>query len=217
LSAWLRARYSLYAAFYDLGPGFRDERRRAIELLDLAPGERVLVIGVGTGADLPLLPRDVQVLGVDLTPAMLAKASVHAGADVELAMMNAERLDLPDDSFDAVLLHQILEVVSEPERCLAEAARVLRPGGRLSIFDKFFPDEAPPTPLQRRMARLVDLVFTSVKLSFPELLAASAAPLVVEHQEPCSGPFRVMRLRKAGVAGAAVPTGAARTAVAAAR
>jgi phosphatidylethanolamine/phosphatidyl-N-methylethanolamine N-methyltransferase len=197
LSAFLRARYSLYAKFYDLGPGFQEERRRAIELLALRPGERVLVVGVGTGADLPLLPAGISVLGIDLTPAMLARARAQARDGHELAVMNAEKLDLPDASFDAVMLHQVLEVVSRPERCLAEAARVLRPGGRASVFDKFFPDEAPPSTLQRWTARFVDLVFTSVKLSFPELLRSSGAPLVVEHQEPCKGPFRVMRLRKA--------------------
>ena len=84
MSAWLRARYTLYSTFYDLGPAYEDERRRAIALLDPRPGERVLVPGVGTGADLPLLPRHAQVLGVDLTPAMLARARQHARPGVEL-------------------------------------------------------------------------------------------------------------------------------------
>jgi ubiquinone/menaquinone biosynthesis C-methylase UbiE len=196
LSAWLRARYSLYASFYDLGPGFAAERRRAIELLDLRRGERVLVPGVGTGADLALLPADVHVLGVDLTPAMLARARAQAREATELRLMNAERLELPDDGFDAVLLHQILEVVSDPVRCLAEAARVLRPGGRLSVFDKFLPDGEPPSPWRSAVARLVDVVFTSVKLRFPQLLADAGVPLVVEHQEACQGPFRIVLLRK---------------------
>lgn len=196
MSAWLRARYSLYAHFYDLGPGFRDERRRAIELLGLRAGERVLVPGVGTGADLALLPDDVEVLGVDLTPAMLERARLQARNGTELRLGNAERLDLPDAAFDAVLLHQILEVVSDPYRCLAEAARVLRPGGRLSVFDKFLPDDVPQSPWRAALARLVDLVFTSVKLSFPELLARTGVPLVVERQETCDGPFRILLLRR---------------------
>ena len=196
MSAFLRARYSLYARFYDLGPGYRAERQRAVELLDLQPGERVLVPGVGTGADLPLLPGGLQVLGIDLTPAMLARARAHAGNGTRLQVMDAERLELPDASFDAVLLHQILEVVGDPRRCLAEAARVLRPGGRLSVFDKFLPDGEQPGRLGAAVARLVDVVFTSVKLSFPELLAEAGGSLVVAHEEACRGPFRLVLLRK---------------------
>lgn len=201
MSAWLRARYSLYARFYDLGPTFREERRRAIELLALRPGERVLVPGVGTGADLALLPDDVDIVGIDLTPAMLARARAHVRNGTQLRVMNAERLELPDASFDVVLLHQILEVVSDPERCLAEAARVLRPGGRLSVFDKFLPDGPPRARWRAAVAELVDVVFTSVKLSFPQLLAEAGAPLVVEHEEPCRGPFRVLLLRKPATSG----------------
>ena len=201
MNAWLRARYSLYAAFYDLGPGFREERRRAIELLRLRPGERVLVVGVGTGADLPLLPPFVEVLGVDLTPAMLARARAQAGPGVELRVMDAQRLDLPSASFDAVLLHQVLEVVPDPMACLAEAARALRPGGRASVFDKFLPDETAPSWWRVAWARALDLVFTSVKHRFADVLARSGAPLVVEHAEPAGGPVRILLLRRREGAG----------------
>lgn len=196
MNAWLRTRYSLYAAFYDLGPAFREERRRAIELLRLRPGERVLVVGVGTGADLPLLPPFVEVLGVDLTPAMLARARAQARPGVELRVMDAQRLDLPSESFDAVLLHQVLEVVPDPVACLAEAARALRPGGRASVFDKFLADEARPAWWRAAWARALDLVFTSVKHRFADILVRSAAPLVVEHAEAASGPFRILVLRR---------------------
>lgn len=201
MNAWLRARYSLYAAFYDLGPGFREERRRAIELLRLRPGERVLVVGVGTGADLPLLPPFVEVLGVDLTPAMLARARTQAGPGVELRVMDAQRLEIPSASFDAVLLHQVLEVVPDPVACLAEAGRALRPGGRASVFDKFLPDETAPSWWRVAWARALDLVFTSVKHRFADVLERSGAPFVVEHAEPAGGPFRILLLRRREGAG----------------
>jgi ubiquinone/menaquinone biosynthesis C-methylase UbiE len=204
VSRWRRARYSVYASFYDLGPGFTAERRRAISLLDLSAGERVLVPGVGTGADLPLLPPAVSVLGVDLTPAMLARARAHGRPGLELRVMNAERLDLPDGSFDAVLLHQVLEVVADPVRCLAEAARVLRPGGRVSIFDKFLADHLPPSAWRAALARAVDVVFTTPKWRFAELLARSAAPLSVEHREPSTPPFEILVLRRGAAAAAPV-------------
>jgi ubiquinone/menaquinone biosynthesis C-methylase UbiE len=196
VSRWRRARYSVYASFYDLGPGFEAERRRAISLLDLAPGERVLVDGVGTGADLPLLPPAVSVLGIDLTPAMLARARPHCRPGIELRVMNAERLELADGSFDAVMLHQVLEVVADPVRCLAEAARVLRPGGRLSVFDKFLADDLAPSPWRDALARVVDVVFTTPKHRFAELLESSGAPLSVVHQETTVAPFRIVLLRR---------------------
>jgi len=196
VSSWRRARYSVYATFYDLGPGFVEERRRAISLLGLSSGERVLVPGVGTGADLPLLPHAVSVLGVDLTPAMLARAKNHGRPGVELRVMNAERLELPDGSFDAVLLHQVLEVVADPVACLAEAARVLRPGGRISVFDKFVGEEAPHGPLRAAIARAVDVVFTTSKVKFGELLERSRAPLEVVHREESTPPFSILTLRR---------------------
>lgn len=202
MSRWRRARYSVYASFYDFGPAFAAPRRRAISLLELAPGERVLVPGVGTGADLPLLPPTVSVLGVDLTPAMLARARAHCRPGIELRVMNAERLELADASFDAVLLHQVLEVVADPTSCLAEAARVLRPGGRMSIFDKFVPDHLAPSPWRAAIARAVDVVFTTPKLRFGELLARSGAPLSLLHREASTPPFEILILRREAPAAA---------------
>ena len=94
-NTWRRLRYTLLAPFYDLGAaGHERWRRRAISLLALGPGERVLVVGVGTGQDLALLPRDVRVTAVDLAPAMLRRAHLRR-TDAELLVMDGERLDLP--------------------------------------------------------------------------------------------------------------------------
>ena len=73
---WNRFIYRLWAPVYDatVGRFFLPGRKRAIELLDLQPGERVLLVGVGTGADLLLLPQGVRAIGVDISPDMLARA-----------------------------------------------------------------------------------------------------------------------------------------------
>lgn len=195
-NAWLRFRYTIWAPHYDKITKFPRERKRSIDLLDLRPGERLIVIGCGTGADLPFVPEGVEVLATDLTPAMLEQARAHARPGIEFRVMDALALDLPDGGFDAALLHMVLEVVPDPARCLAEAARVLEIGGRLAVFDKFLPDGARPGLLARVGLALLDLVFTSTNRQMGEILARSGAPLAVEHDEPSAGPYRHLLLRR---------------------
>lgn len=196
-NVWQRFRYTLWAPFYDRVTKLHRERRRSIELLALRPGERVLIIGCGTGADIPFLPADVQVLATDLTPAMLRQAEVHARPGVEFRVMDGHALDLPDGSFDAAVLHMVLEVIPDPVRCLREAARVVRPGGgRIAVFDKFLPDGHWPGPLARFGLVLLDLVFTSTNRRMGDILERAAAPLEVAWDERSVGSYRHLILRR---------------------
>ena len=196
-NAWLRFRYKLWAPHYDRVTKLHPQRRRSIELLDPRPGERLVVIGCGTGADLPLIPPGVQVLAVDLSPDMLRQARAHARPGIDFRVMDGMALDLPDGSFDAALLHMVLEVIPDPYRCLAEAARVLRPGGRLAVFDKFLPEGDRPGLLRRAGLALLDFVFTSTNRQMGEILASSRAPFAVEVDEPSVGAYRHLILRRA--------------------
>ena len=81
----------------------------------------------------------------------------------------------------------VLEVIPDPARCLAEAARVLRAGGRLAVFDKFLPEGERPGPLRRAGLALLDFVFTSTNRRMGEILARSGAPFAVERDEPSVG------------------------------
>jgi phosphatidylethanolamine/phosphatidyl-N-methylethanolamine N-methyltransferase len=195
-NAWQRFRYTLWAPHYDRVTRFPAERRRSLELLDLQPDERLLIIGCGTGADIPFVPPAVEVLAVDLTPAMLEQAKAHARPGVTFRQMDGQRLDLPDGSFDAALLHMVLEVIPDPARCLAEAARVLAPGGRLAVFDKFLPDGASPAWPRRAALALLDLVFTSTNRQMGDILERSRAPLKVAKDEPAVGAYRHLILRR---------------------
>jgi ubiquinone/menaquinone biosynthesis C-methylase UbiE len=195
-NAWYRFRYTLWAPHYDRVTKFPRERRHSVGLLRLQPGERLLVIGCGTGADLAYVPAEVEVLAVDLTPAMLRQAMAHARPGIEFRVMDGMALDLPDASFDAAILHMVLEVIPDPVRCLREAARVLRPGGRLAVFDKFLPEDSRPGLLRRAGLALLDFVFTSTNRRMGEILSRSAAPLAVEHDEPAGGSYRHLLLRR---------------------
>jgi phosphatidylethanolamine/phosphatidyl-N-methylethanolamine N-methyltransferase len=195
-NAWYRFRYSLWAPHYDRVTKFHRQRRHSLGLLRLQPGERLAIIGCGTGADLAYVPAGVEVLAADLTPAMLRRAAARAGAGVELRVMDGMALDLPDACFDAAVLHMVLEVIPDPLRCLREAARVLRPGGRLAVFDKFLAEGDRPGLLRRAGLALLDFVFTSTNRRMGEMLARSGAPLAVEHDEPAGGPYRHLLLRR---------------------
>lgn len=194
---WNRIRYTLWAPAYDRVAGLSRQRRRSLELLALRPGERVLLIGAGTGADLPFLPAGVEALATDLTPAMLARARRKLRPGMELRVMDGQRLELPDASFDAVVLHLILAVMPDPVACLRETARVLRPGGRAVVFDKFLRRGERAGLARRAVGGVARLLFTEVNRVLEDLLAASGAPLEIAHDEPAlaGGLFRIVLLR----------------------
>jgi phosphatidylethanolamine/phosphatidyl-N-methylethanolamine N-methyltransferase len=198
---WNRVRYTLLAPLYDRVAGFRPQRKRSLELLNAQAGERILVDGCGTGADLAFLPAKAHVTATDLTPAMVQRTRHRAqilGRPVDARVMDAQALDFADGSFDAVVLHLILAVVPDPVAAIREAARVLRPGGRAVVFDKWVPDDADPS-VARRAANLVSrVVATEITRKLGPL--ADAAGLTVEHRENLGrgGFFSIALLRKPG-------------------
>jgi len=201
---WNRLRYTLLAPVYDLIAGvvvgdFQVQRQRSLQLLDAKAGERVLIVGCGTGADLPYFAAGVEITAVDLTPAMVDRARTRAaqlGREVDARVMDAQALALADASFDAVVLHLVLAVVPDPTAAIREAARVLRPGGRAVVFDKWVPDHRAPSLLRRAGNLLTNAVATDITRRLGPLVAAT--PLRVEHAEPAGrgGFFSITLLRK---------------------
>jgi phosphatidylethanolamine/phosphatidyl-N-methylethanolamine N-methyltransferase len=135
--------YRRYAPFYDrlfglaLEPG---RRALAEQVVALAP-QRLLEIGVGTGLLLPRYPGATAVTGIDLSAEMLdiarARAASLHGRDIRLAQADGEGLDFAAGAFDCVTLPYVLSVTPAPQRLMAEARRVCRPGGTIVVLNHF--------------------------------------------------------------------------------
>jgi ubiquinone/menaquinone biosynthesis C-methylase UbiE len=119
-------------------------RETYLTLLDITAGERVLDVGCGSGAVTRDIARRVGerglAVGLDPSPELLAVARGLAegaglGDRAEFREGNALRLPFPDGSFDVVVCATVLSHVPEGEAAIPELARVLRPGGRLGVFD----------------------------------------------------------------------------------
>lgn len=192
--------YRLWAPVYDafVTRVFDRPRRRAIELLDLQPAERLLIPGIGTGLDLPYVPAGVLVVGTDISPEMLDQARPKAtGRDVTLLEMDAQALEFPDSSFDAVLLNLILSVVPDGGLAFREAWRVLEPGGRAVILDKFLPESSALTPSRRLLGRVVSALGTDPNRRLSEIVDGVPG-VIIERDEPSllRGQYRLLRLSK---------------------
>jgi arsenite methyltransferase len=109
----------------------------------LAPGERVLDLGCGAGTDSLVAAQMVgpegRVTGIDMTPAMLAKARAAAAemgaTNIEFLESEAEQLPFADDSYDVVVSNGVIDLIPDKDAVFAEIHRVLRPGGRMQIAD----------------------------------------------------------------------------------
>jgi phosphatidylethanolamine/phosphatidyl-N-methylethanolamine N-methyltransferase len=149
--------YDKLAKVYDLifGPTLHPGRLQAIERMKIQAGERVLEVGVGTGINLSLYPREAAVTGIDFSSSMLEKARERAArknaAPVRLLQMDAADLKFADNSFDIVYAPYLISVVPDPVKVAQEMRRVCRPGGRIIFLNHFL----SPNPILSRIERMI--------------------------------------------------------------
>jgi ubiquinone/menaquinone biosynthesis C-methylase UbiE len=99
---------------------------------------KVLDVGTGTGKNLPYYPAGVELVGIDISPKMLAKAKTRAGKlglDVDLQVMDVENLQFPDSTFDFIVVTFVFCSVSDPIKGLRELARVVRDDGTILLLE----------------------------------------------------------------------------------
>ncbi len=187
--------YDRTGFLYDavIGPISREARDRAVVNLNLPPEGRLLIAGVGSGLDLPHLPSGVRGVGVDLSDGMLRRARKRrAGLGMpcfELRKMDARSLDLPDESFDAVYLPLIVTVAPDGPGVLTEAARVTKPGARLVILDRFWPEDRPRPAAVRRAGALLGSLATHIDRRFSEIHAGAPNLRVLDDETLAPGGF----------------------------
>lgn len=200
-TVWNRLRYTAYAPFYDmLGTRlFRKPRCIALDQVDWEPGMCVLLVGAGTGLDLPFLPHDIELHATDLTPTMVRRTAKRAETlhrDVECKVMDAEALDFPNDYFDAVIMHLIIAVMPNPQQGLAEAYRVIKPGGQLCVMDKFQPDAHSAGASRRLLNHLTSALATDITRQARPLLTHAGFSIVHDQPVLMNGLFRAILAAK---------------------
>jgi phosphatidylethanolamine/phosphatidyl-N-methylethanolamine N-methyltransferase len=206
--------YDRWAPVYDLvfGGVFSKGRDAAIQATNKLGG-RVLEVGVGTGISLPLYAPHVRIFGTDISEAMLKKAKRRVAElrlkNIEgLAVMDAEKLEFPDNSFDVVMAQYVVTAVPNPEAALDEFARVLRVGGELIILTRVSADDGMRRFIEQRLQPVVRrLGFRTAEFAWSRyttwLQGARGMELVERRLIPPLGHFSLVRFRKIEIAAAA--------------
>lgn len=139
----IKRAYAFLSPVYDIlfNRIFHPGRVAAVNLLEIKPGDRVLEVGVGTGLNLPLYPRDCSITGIDISVEMLHKARERVrelgSRNVTLGVMDASNLEFPGNTFDHVLATYVISAVPDPVRTLQEMRRVCKPQGHVVMLNHF--------------------------------------------------------------------------------
>jgi phosphatidylethanolamine/phosphatidyl-N-methylethanolamine N-methyltransferase len=179
--------YDKLAKVYDFtfGPTLHPGRLQAIERMDIQSGERVLEVGVGTGINLSLYPKNCSVVGIDFSGPMLEIARERAARkdvrNVRLLQMDAADLKFADNSFDIVYAPYVISVVPDPVRVAHEMRRVCRPGGRIIVLNHFQSPNAILSRIERLLSPFTIHIGFKADLDLPAFLAqAELRPQSIE-------------------------------------
>lgn len=194
--------YARWAPIYDrtFGAVTNRGRARAVAYIN-ARGGRVLEVGVGTGLALEAYTDEVQVTGIDYSAEMLNKAREKVRMRNltqvrELRQMDARHLDFPDGHFDTVAAMHVISVVPEPERVMAEMARVTKPGGEIVIVNHFARDHGLLGAVERLTAPLENLLGWHSDFDKARVLGARGLEVLVDQTFPPFGMMTFLVLRK---------------------
>ncbi|MBM3570905.1 MAG: methyltransferase domain-containing protein [Alphaproteobacteria bacterium] len=197
--------YRRYAGVYDVlfGTLFEPGRRRAVELINIRPGQRILEVGVGTGLSLPVYRRDARVTGIDVSRDMLAKAHGRVAelglTQVEaLLEMDAQAMTFPDHNFDAVVAMYVASVVPDLPKLFAEMRRVCQPGGQIVVVNHFASEHPVIRQFERAVAPLSATMGFRPDLELPEFRRLAGLDIIDIQEINAFGYWKMIRFRNAG-------------------
>jgi phosphatidylethanolamine/phosphatidyl-N-methylethanolamine N-methyltransferase len=202
--------YARWAPIYDLvfGAVFEPGRRAAIVAAEQAcgpAGGNILEVGVGTGISLPTYARKNRLVGIDLSEPMLRKAQTrvteHKLSNVDaLAVMDGERLALPDASFDVVVAQFVITAVPNPESTLDEFARVVKPGGEIVLVNHIGAEAGPRRLFERCFSPIARRLGWRPEFSFRRLADWAAhhggVRMIERRAMPPLGHFSLIRFQR---------------------
>lgn len=177
--------YEKLAYVYDFafGPALHAGRIRSVQRMHITKGDSVLEVGVGTGINLPLYPRDCAVTGVDLSASMLEHARRLADPmpNVRLLEMDAADLKFADNSFDIVYAPYVISVVPDPLAVVREMQRVCRPGGKIIMLNHFLSSNRVLAWFERAISPFTVHIGFKADLDLAALIAqADLEPVSIE-------------------------------------
>jgi phosphatidylethanolamine/phosphatidyl-N-methylethanolamine N-methyltransferase len=195
----IKRAYAILSPVYDFlfDKVFYPGRVAAIDLLEIKPGDRVLEVGVGTGLNLPLYPRDCEVTGIDISEGMLRKADervrTYGMTNTKLMVMDASKLEFPENSFDRVIATYVISAVPDPVKTLLEMRRVCKPSGHLVILNHFKSDNPVIGMFEKLLAPVCTKIGFDTELKLMPLLERVALAPEQLHRVNLMNGWRLVR------------------------
>ncbi len=205
--------YARWAPIYDAvcGPIFLTGRRAAAAAA-CQVGGRILEVGVGTGLSFDDYVGATEIVGIDLSEPMVAKArrrlaggkyrNVHS-----VLVMDAHALAFADATFDCVVAQFVITLVENPEQVLSECARVVKPGGKIILVNHLYSERGPAAALERLFARQARRLGLRPEFPFARLAGWArehgGAELVERRSVPPLGIFTLVCFQRSRRAAAA--------------
>lgn len=173
---WNKTIYKLWSPIYDsiFNHGiFLKARKEALNMSQFKEGQKVLFVGVGTGAELEVIDHiKLQITAIDYSPEMLNKAKAKfVDSSIDFLEMDAQQLRFRNESFDVVVGSLIVSVVPNPSKSIEEMIRVLKANGKIIIFDKFTPKYGKVSLVKRRIRPIIARFGTDIGLNFEQLIS----------------------------------------------
>ncbi|WP_312110318.1 class I SAM-dependent methyltransferase [Brevibacillus reuszeri] len=200
---WNKVIYQVWAPFYDTffnSGSFLKARKKIFEDLTFPANSQILLVGVGTGADLPfVIEKVVSITAIDLSPEMLDQAKEkYESPSITFKIMDAQDLEFPSESFEFVIANLILSVVPDPDQCFREMIRVTRSGGKIVIFDKFVPLNQELSLIMKILRPIIGMLGTDIGRRFEQIVMPYAKSIVIEEDSPSlfNGMYRKIIIRK---------------------